>query len=98
MDPNELKKAAEKDLKAYKKLKSLNRNEDFDLFFELLLKSASEKMLWAFTGDNVKNYDDFCKIRGEVVAYLYPIQEVRSADAMVKHLQEQLDNFYNNSN
>lgn len=88
-------KGLEDDIRAYSRLKAINRSREFNDFFDLLLKTVSEKMLWAFTGDNVKSYEDFLKIRGEVVSYLYPIQEVRGAGVMEKHLKEQLDKFYN---
>lgn len=97
--PNEAKQAEEaieKDLRGYRALNQLNKNADFDVFFDLLLKTCADKMLWTFTGDNVKNWDDFCKVRGEIISYLFPVQEIRSAEAMTKHLQEQLTQFYKN--
>lgn len=83
-----------RDIKALDKLRKINQSDEFNDYFDLILKTAGEKMIWAFTGDNVKTWDDFLKVRGEIVAYLYPIQEVRGADAMKKHLEEQLRNFY----
>lgn len=82
------------DLRALEKLKRINGSQEFNDYFDLILKTASEKMVWAFVGDNVKTWDDFLKVRGEVVSYLFPIQEVRGADAMEKHLKEQLDSYY----
>lgn len=84
----------ESDLRALEKLKRINDSQEFNDYFDLILKTASEKMVWAFVGDNVKTWDDFLKVRGEVVSYLFPIQEVRGADAMEKHLKEQLDSYY----
>lgn len=88
------KEGIESDLKALEKLKRINNSQEFNDYFDLILKTASEKMVWAFVGDNVKTWDDFLKVRGEVVSYLFPIQEVRGADAMEKHLKEQLDSYY----
>lgn len=96
MDPKKVEDNINKDINAYKKLNKLNRSQEFETFFKLLLDTAANKMIWAFTGDNIESYADFCKVRGEIIAYLYPIQEVRSSDAMVKQLQEQLDNYYKN--
>lgn len=87
-------KGLREDIKAYAKLKKLSKNEELAEFLNLLIKTAAQKMVWAFTADNVKNWDDFCKVRGEVTSYLYPIQEIRGAEAMEKHLKEQLDRFY----
>lgn len=88
------KEGLESDLRALEKLKRINNSQEFNDYFDLILKTASEKMVWAFVGDNVKTWDDFLKVRGEVVSYLFPIQEVRGADAMEKHLKEQLDSYY----
>lgn len=88
-------KALEEDAKVYAKLKKLSTNPEVNELIDLFIKTASEKMVWAFTGDNIKSWDDFCKTRGEVVAYLYPIQEVRSAAAMEEHIRKQLDTYYN---
>lgn len=93
----EYAKGIKKDIKGYKKLKSLNKSEELDTFLDLLVKTAGDKMVWAFTGDNIKSWDDFCKVRGEIISYLYPIQEIRGADSMVKHLEQQLDSYYNNT-
>ncbi len=97
-DGKQAQDAIEKDLRGYRALNQVNKNPDFDVFFDLLLKTCSDKMVWAFTGDNIKSYDDFCKVRGEVVSYLFPIQEVRSASSMAKHLQDQLNEYYKNPN
>lgn len=98
---DEAKQAADainKDLRVYRKLNELNKDPNFDAYFELLIKTCSDKMIWAFTGNNVKNWDDFCKVRGEVVALLFGVQEVRGSDAMVKHLSAQLEDYYKNPN
>lgn len=97
-DTKKVKDSIEKDIRAYKKLKDVGRSDELNTFLDLLLKTAAEKMVWSFIGDNVKTWDDFMKVRGEVVSYLYGVQEVRGADAMVKHLEEQLRNFYRSDN
>lgn len=85
------------DMKAYAKLKKLSNSAEINELIDLFIKTASEKMVWAFAGDNIKNWDEFCKTRGEIVAYLYPIQEIRSASAMEEHIKTQLDTYYNST-
>lgn len=92
----EAKKGIYKDIKAYKALRSINSSDEMNAFVDLLIQTVAQKIIWAFTTDNIKTWDDFCKIRGEIIAYLYPVQEVRGADAMIKHLEEQLNNLYPN--
>lgn len=87
-------KGLREDIKAYSKLKKLSNSDEIAEFMDLLIKTAAQKMVWSFTADNVKNWDDFCKVRGEIVSYLYPIQEIQGAGTMEKHLKEQLDSFY----
>lgn len=82
------------DLKRFEKLERINKSDEFNDFFDLTIKTAADKMLWAFTGDNIKSWDDFCKVRGEIVSYLYPIQEIRGAKAMKQHLQDNLNQYY----
>jgi len=91
------KEGLEEEVKTYAKLKRLNQSQELSDFLDLLVKTSAQKMIWAFIGDNVKTWDDFLKVRGEVVAYMYPIQEIRGADAMEKHLKGQLDSFYKQS-
>lgn len=81
-------------MKVYAKLKKINKSAEFIEFFDLITKTAADKMVWAFMGDNVKTMEDFYKVKGEITSYLYPIQEIRGADAMSKHLKEQLDSYY----
>lgn len=84
--------------KAYQKLKKIADSPEFKEFFDFQLKTVADKMLWAFTtgkdGDNIKTWDDFCKVRGEIVARLHPIQEVYGAEAMLKYLSNQLNTYY----
>ena len=81
-------------LKLYSKLRKINGSAEFNDFFDLIINTAANKMIWAFTGDNIKTMDDFYKVRGEVISYLYPIQEIKGADAMSKQLREQLSQYY----
>lgn len=85
-------------IKEYEKLKRVGSSKEIQDFFDFQLKTVADKMIWAFTtgknGDNIQNWDDFCKVRGEIVARLHPIQEVMGAEAMVTYLKEQLDSFY----
>lgn len=91
-------KALKEDMKVYSKLKKLSNSAEVNELIDLFIRTASQKMVWSFTGDNIKSWDQFCKVRGEIVAYLFPIQEIRSAEAMEKHIKEQLDSFYNPPN
>lgn len=91
--------AAQKEIKAYEKLKKISKSEEFNDFFDFQLETVAQKMLWAFTtgkdGDNVKTWEDFCKVRGEIVARLHPIQEARGAEAMLEYMKDQLKKVYN---
>jgi hypothetical protein len=95
----QVKQGLEDEIKAYKKLQKVGELAEFNDFFEFQLKTAADKMIWAFTtgkeGDNIKNWDDFCKVRGEIIARLHPIQEIRGAESMVAYMKQQLDNYYN---
>ena len=83
------------DLKAYAKLNKINSSDEFNDFFDLQMTTVTQKMLSCFTGSGPKNWDEFCRIRGEVIGMLYPIQQVRGSKAMQKQLREQLDTMYN---
>lgn len=67
-----------------------------DAFIDLLIRTVSQKMLGMFIGDSIKTWDDYLKLRGEIVAYMYPIQEVRGAKAMEETLTKQLNEYYSN--
>lgn len=95
--PEQAKKSIEKDLNAYRELRSVAKSKEMDTFLDLLIKTAAEKMVWSFIGDNIKSYDDYLKVRGEIVSYLFGVQEVRGADVMVKHLESQLKTYYTSS-
>lgn len=95
MDEAEQHKSAINDqLKVYARLNRINNSQEFNDFFDLVQRTVSEKMIWAFTGDNIKTMDDFYKVRGEIISYLYPMQEVRGAEALSKQLKEQLESYY----
>lgn len=87
--------AIKKDLQNYKKLSKINKSDEFNTFFDLQIDTVTQKMLTCFTGTGPKDWDEFCRIRGEVVAYLYPIQQVRGADIMAQQIKKQLDEYYN---
>lgn len=94
-DAEQAKQALKDDIKNYRGLRAINNSDEFNTFFDLQVKTVAHKMMTLFTGTGPKDWDEFCRIRGEVVAALYPIQEVRGADAMIKHLTEQLNQLYN---
>jgi hypothetical protein len=95
MDEKQAKDALEKDLKNYKKLERINKSDEFNDFFDAQVTTATLKMLSCFTGKGPQNWDEFCRIRGEVVGILYPIQQVRGAKVAQQQLRDQLDNIYN---
>jgi hypothetical protein len=82
------------DIKHYEKLSKINDSQEFNDFFDLQIKTVADKLLWSVTGDNIKSWDDFCKLRGEIIAYLYPIQEIRGSKAMKKQLTDNLNEYY----
>lgn len=98
-DAKKLEQAQKEQIKAYTRLKRIADSPEFQDYFQFQLKTAADKMIWAFTtgknGDNVQNWDDFCKVRGEIVSRLHGIQEVMGAEAMETYLKQQLDNYYN---
>lgn len=96
MDDHEI--ALKNEIKSYEKLAKINDSDEVNELFELLIRTCADKMIWTFTtgkeGDNVKSWDDFCKVRGEIIARLQPIQDVRGSKGMVKYLREQLKTYY----
>ena len=95
-------KGIKDDIKAYRELQSVANAEEFDVFFDLLMKTVSSKMVWAFTTDkdgkdNIQNWEDFCRVKGEIAARLQPIQEIRGAGAMAEYLTKQLEEYYSKS-
>lgn len=99
-DQEQLEEAQREQINYYKKLSHVKDSDEFKVFFDFIMKTATDKMLWVFLnskeGDNVKSWDEFCKARGEIIARLHIIQEVYGADVMAKHLKRQLDEYYKN--
>lgn len=94
MDDN-YEESIKKDLKAYEKLERINGSSEFNDFFELQVTTVVSKMLAAFTGNGPKDWAEFCRLRGEVIGMLYPIQQIRGAKFLKAKLKEQLDQIYN---
>lgn len=94
-DPAKVERSIQEEITKLRALQSVADSEQFEAYFDFLLKTVAEKLLWAFTtgkdGDNIKNWDDFCKLRGEVVARLHPIQEVYGSTGMIERLQTSLE-------
>jgi len=93
MDENKVEQGFRDQIKEYRELQAVAEDQAFIAYFDLQLKRAAEKMITAFTSDNVKDWNDFCKLRGEVVARLQPIQEIHSIEAIIANLQQQLEVF-----
>lgn len=89
------KQAIESEFVNYTKLDRINNSEEFDTFFALQVDTAAQKILSLFAGNGPKNWDEFCKVRGEVIGILYPIQQVRGAKVMKEQLKDQLNSYYN---
>lgn len=89
------KKSLEDDLKIYNKLDRINDSDEFNDFFSLQMDTATKKMLEMFTGKGPANWEEFTRIRGEVVGIIYPIQQIRGAKFLKRHLKQQLDEYYN---
>lgn len=94
-DPKKVKEGIENDIRNYSKLEKINGSDEFNDFFALQIDTVVQKMLSCFTGTGPKDWDEFCRIRGEVIAYLYPIQQVRGASVMRAQLKENLNAYYN---
>lgn len=95
MDEQKHQEALNEDLKAYKKLDKINNSTEFDDFFKMQITTVTQKMLSCFTGSKPLSYEEYLAVRGEIIAYLYPIQQIRGAKVMAKQLQDQLDAYYN---
>ena len=90
-------KTLQEDIAAYRRLATLGLTEEFKEYSDMLYRTVSGIMITAFTTQSIKNWDDFCKVRGEVVARLQPLQAVGEANAMAAHLEQQLKEFYDSS-
>lgn len=88
-------KALKDDLKAYTKLDKINDSDEFNTFFDFQVDTAVKKMLALFTGTGPKDWEEFCRIRGEVIALLYPIQQIRGAKVLKEQAKKQLSDYYN---
>jgi hypothetical protein len=91
--------AIKAEIAQYRKFQDVVMNDEANILFNLLIETVAQKMIWAFTtnkdGDNINSWDEFCKVRGEIVARLQPIQEIRGKADMVNHLSDQLKELYN---
>ena len=98
VDPEKQREAVKEELRRYSKMSRVKDSEEIQELFDLLLRTVAMQMMTAFAtgkdGDNIKNWDDFCSVRGEIRARLQPIQEIYGSEYMVKHLTEQLKNSY----
>lgn len=88
------KEGLEEDLKAIKKLKKIGDSQELNDYFNFVLDTVAKKITLAFTSEGIKSWDEFLKLRGEIVAYLYPIQEIRGAEAAEKQIKDQLNQYY----
>jgi len=95
-DPN--KKALEEEIKAYRKLQGVALTDEFKEFSDRLVKTVTDKMIYAFTSDSIKSWEDYCRVKGEIIARLQPIQEVFEAGSMARSLEERLKEYYANEN
>lgn len=92
MEPD--KKALQEEVLAYRKLQDIAITDEFGLFKDRLIKTVTEKMIFAFTSETVTSYDDFCRIRGEIIARLQPLQEIAQAGEIADSLDAKLKEFY----
>lgn len=88
------KEGVEKDIRKLEALKRLNGNPDAEPVFELLINTAVERMIGAFTSDKIKTMEDWYKEKGRVEADLFPLQEIRGAEAMRDALKARLNEYY----
>lgn len=88
------KKSLKEEIESYRKLQSVALTDEFQEYSNRLIKTVSEKMIYAFTADSIKTYDDFCRVRGEIIARLQPLQEVHGAGQIADSLDKRLKEFY----
>lgn len=93
-DPKQYKEGVQAQIQALNKLKSIADTAEFKDYFSFLKDTATQKMISAFTSENIKTWEDFQRLRGEVASYLFPLQEVLGAEEMKKHLRSELDRYY----
>ncbi len=87
--------AMREEINVYSKLKELKNSEGFGDFLVFLTRATSVQMMTAFIGNDVKTWEDFLKLRGEVVANLRILQEVGGAEMIEKQLTDQLKKYLN---
>jgi len=92
-DPQKVEDATKEQIKEYRELQAVADDAAFTAYLELQLKRTAEKILTLFIGAGVNNWDEFCKVRGEVIARLQPIQEIYSIESIIAHLEQQLEGF-----
>jgi hypothetical protein len=83
------------ELDVYTKLRELKSTPGFENFLVFLTRATSIQMMTAFVGNDVKCWEDFLKIRGEVVANLRILQEVGGSEMIEKQLSDQLKQYLN---
>lgn len=88
------KKSLKEEILSYRKLQAVAMTDEFQEYSNRLIKTVSEKMIYAFTADSIKTFDDFCRVRGEIIARLQPIQEVHGAAQIAESLEQRLKEFY----
>lgn len=93
-NPEKAREAIKEEIKRYRDLQHVTDNEAFKAYSSLLIDTVVNKMIWAFTENNIKDWNDFCKLRGEIVARLQPLQEVHGAQAMIEQLTQQLNQYF----
>lgn len=97
-DPKRVESDIKEQIKEYRKLQNIANDEAFDTFFNNQLKLVADKLVWLISngkdGANVKDWNDFCLARGEIVSRLQPIQEVYGAEYFIKYLEDQLRHYY----
>lgn len=89
-DPDAAKTEMLNQIGEFDKLSKLADNDDVKALFDYQIKVAAQKMVHLFTSKDVKSWDDFCLLRGEIIARLEPVQTVYTAEAASKQLQAQL--------
>ena len=93
-EPNQ--QALQEEIQAYRKLQSIGLTEEFQEYSNKLLKTVTDKMIYAFTSDNIKSIEDYYRVKGEIIARLQPLQEVFEAGAIAENLQSKLKEYYAN--
>ena len=93
-DQSQQQDALQKEIAAFRKLEAIGMTEEFKEFTDTLLETVTSKMLVAFTKDAVKNWDEFCAVRGEIQARLQQIEVVRGAGASAAYLENKLQQNY----